>query len=193
MSLQPSEDSAPSQVRDGDGDMVAAVDASSSSAPAPAANPPQVTRKRAAELSTVHRKAVAKAKRQSAANIAAGSLAAASSATQGIPRTSREAVRPPLPQWVHRLSPTHDLIWVGGFVACLKCASIHSVAIGQRSRLLAECRGSHPVGSAGKLRKLREGELPHQETAWPDDRQEPSDRAPVAPLVHLNGRFAYLS
>ena len=52
------------------------------------------------------------------------------------------------------------------------------------------CRGSHPAGSAGKLRRLLLGRLPHQESAWPEVRHEHDEVVVPVRLIYSSGSFA---
>ena len=148
--------------------------------------------KRASQLASQHRSEVRTARKAARTAIDEGSARAASSSSQGISRVARNSLRPPLPEWVHKSDASHHLLWIGGFLTCSSCAATSSVAVQSKSRFYGPCRGTFPSGSLGKLRRLRQGLLPHQVTAWPDDLREPEDLAVPTPLIHRDGRFAYL-
>ena len=70
----------------------------------------------------------------------------------------------------------HDIVLCGGFVGCTCCAVV--VGWHGHSKLSAKCRGNHPRGSGGPVRRLILGKLPHAQRmihgmSWPSGEVNP--------------------
>ena len=66
--------------------------------------------------------------------------------------------------------PSHNCVYCGGFVGCLRCGAI--VAVQSQAAISRPCRGYKPEGSRGAIRRLVRGLLP-QGQAWPNSEGAP--------------------
>ena len=70
----------------------------------------------------------------------------------------------------------HDIVLCGGFAGCICCAVV--VGWHGHSKLSVKCRGDHPRGSGGPVRRLMLGKLPHAQRtihglSWPSGEENP--------------------
>ena len=145
-----------------------------------------VSHSRAKELLRAGAKARAEAAAQHQAVQAAAPGRIQRSLPQGASlRAEAVASQPPtLPAWLVHVHRSHKPRWIGGFVLCEWCGASTSTAltVGRKGNLPRPCAGSVASGSAVRTRRLLRGQLPHQETRWPDARREATELAYPYPL-----------
>ena len=75
--------------------------------------------------------------------------------------------------WVHKLTGTHDLLWMGGLVYCNRCGGTHTGAGGDRGLLTKNCEKAAAGGTLTRLRAMILGKLPKNVGNWPDSKAQP--------------------
>ena len=96
-----------------------------------------------------------------------------------------------IPNWLQQAHPSHNIYHVGGMFICSLCGSSAAIPLDKSHRLRAECRGTMPLGSTSRARKLMRGLLVPPLVAWPDGLKEPSDKREPLKLVHDSGSFGF--
>ena len=135
----------------------------------------------AARLRSAQRRAVAAQVAEARRSLRAGAKAIARSVSLEAPVVV-VANSVALPGWAQDVHETHHPVLVGGVVACVRCSSI--VATRATGTALARaCPSLMQPGNASRLKRICQGKLPHQISAWPDGLAEQSEARPVAPLV----------
>ena len=131
------------------------------------------------------------AEQASAAVSKKGTRSAAASVGAPVSLVAEEIATLVIPQWLQQAHPSHNIYYVGGMFICSLCGSSAAIPLDKSHRLRAECRGTMPLGSTSRARKLLRGLLVPPLVAWPDGLKEPSDRRAPLRLVHTSGGFGF--
>ena len=83
-----------------------------------------------------------------------------------------------MPEWGAKADPSHDLLWVGGFLFCPKCGMKAAFVI-QYSKLRFPCSPSLSKDGRRVVKALLSGSLPPGYKEWPDQGAAIRDGAQV--------------